>query len=254
MNGVKAVSCYGCGAPGHKKGDPNCKAGKFDVHPSASQDYKERMAKGKKREGDKKKPPKSPGKPGAKEQSKDKKHCHAFDFGKDTCRFGAKCRHLHEKGNGDARAEAFSPEQKKLVTTLLSSAMKRTAAAIAKKYNQKEKKTKVKEKNGDSDDDKDFSSMLASCFLAPVKNKIKRDFMPREGIVMATDLHSVHKNCGIDSDAGISISTMREDFAWLDESMEAKESINSPSGINGGTSTIRGRGPKWLFVECRVIF
>jgi hypothetical protein len=98
------------------------------------------MSKGKKREGEKKKPPKSPGKPGAKDRSKEKKHCHAFDFGKGTCRFGAKCRYLHEKGGGGARAEPFSPEQKKLVTTLLSSAMKRTAAAIAKKNKQKEKK------------------------------------------------------------------------------------------------------------------
>ena len=98
------------------------------------------MAKGKKRESEKKNGPKSPGKPGAKEGSKDKKHCHAFDFGKGTCRFGAKCRYLHEKGGSSAKAESFSPEQKKLITTLLSSAMKRTAAAIAKKNKQKEKK------------------------------------------------------------------------------------------------------------------
>ncbi len=62
-------------------------------------------------------------------------------------------------------------------------------------------------------------------------------------IVMAANSHSVEKNCGIDSDAGVSISTMREDFAWLDDSKEARESINSPSGINGGSSTIGGRGP-----------
>jgi hypothetical protein len=243
MNGVKAVSCYGCGTPGHKKGDPVCKAGKFDVHSSAPQDYKDRMAKGKKREGEKKKGPKSPGKPGAKEGSKDKKHCHAFDFGKGTCRFGAKCRYLHEKGGSNAKAESFSPEQKKLITTLLSSAMKRTAAAIAKKNKQKEKKPKIKEKKGESEDDEDFSSMLASCFLAPVRNTIKRDLVVSGSIVMAANLHSVEKNCGIDSDAGVSISTMREDFAWLDESREARESINSPSGINGGSSTIGGRGP-----------
>jgi hypothetical protein len=52
MAGVKVISCYGCGIQGHKKGDPACKAGKFDVHASALQDYKERMAKGKKREGE----------------------------------------------------------------------------------------------------------------------------------------------------------------------------------------------------------
>jgi hypothetical protein len=121
--------------------------------------------------------------------------------------------------------------------------MKRTAAAIAKKNKQKEKKPKLKEKKGESEDDEDFSSMLASCFLAPVRNTIKRDLVVSGSIVMAANLHSVEKNCGIDSDAGVSISTMREDFAWLDESREARESINSPSGINGGSSTIGGRGP-----------
>ncbi len=243
MNGVEVVSCYGCGIEGHKKGDPVCKAEKFDVHSSAPQDYRERMAKGKKREGDKKKPPKLPGKPGAKEGGKDKKHCHAFDFGKGTCRFGAKCRYLHEKGGGDAKLAGFTPEQKKLVSTLLSSAMKRTASAIAKKNKQNKKKAKVEVGKKESDDEEDFSSILAACFFALIKNTIRRDFTPMNGIVLAADLHSVHKNCGIDSDAGISISTMREDFAWLDESKEAKESINSPSGINGGTSTIGGRGP-----------
>jgi hypothetical protein len=40
MGGVKGVSCYGCGIAGHKKGDPGCKAGKFDAHPSAPKDYR----------------------------------------------------------------------------------------------------------------------------------------------------------------------------------------------------------------------
>jgi hypothetical protein len=85
--------------------------------------------------------------------------------------------------------------------------------------------------------------MLASCFLAPIKNTIKRDFIPNKTIVMVTDLHSVNENCGIDSDAGMSISILRTDFAWLDESKEAKDSIQNPAGINGGTSRIAGRGP-----------
>ena len=80
--------------------------------------------------------------------------------------------------------------------------------------------------------------------MAPISNTIRRDFKPKGGIrVMASNLHDVDRNCGIDSDAGISISTLREDFAWTDESVEAKESIESPAGINGGTSVIGGRGP-----------
>ncbi len=48
MGGVKLVTCYGCGLEGHKKGYPACRAGKFDAHVSAPQDYKDRMAKKKK--------------------------------------------------------------------------------------------------------------------------------------------------------------------------------------------------------------
>ena len=96
---------------------------------------------------------------------------------------------------------------------------------------------------GDEGDEDDYSALLASCFLAPIQNRIRRDFKPGKSVLMATNLHSVDKNCGIDSDAGISISTLREDFAWIDESLEAKASIQSPSGINGGQSTIGGRGP-----------
>ena len=61
---------------------------------------------------------------------------------------------------------------------------------------------------------------------------------------MAANLHDVEKTCGIDTDAGMSISTVRADFPYcLDESEGARDSIEAPSGINGGASTIGGRGP-----------
>ena len=63
--------------------------------------------------------------------------------------------------------------------------------------------------------------MMASILLAPIKNTIRRDFnSSKSNTIMLSDLHSVDKNCGIDSDAGISISTLREDFIWIDESEE----------------------------------
>jgi hypothetical protein len=77
--------------------------------------------------------------PGKKDEGKEKKHCHAFNFGKGTCRYGAKCRFLHEKGkqggNGkkDKDVPGFSPEQKKLVSAMMSSAIRQTAKHIAKK-------------------------------------------------------------------------------------------------------------------------
>ena len=225
-------------------------AGKFDVHGSAPQDYRDRMMKAKKKNEDMKQTAKVPGSSDRKAGEKEKKHCHAFNFGKSSCRYGAKCRFLHEKGKngGKEKLPGFTPQQEKLVSTLLSSAMKRTAAAIAKKSKKDKKKVKLSKKkegsDNDDDDDVDYSTMLASCLMAPISNTIRRDFKPKGGmIVMTTNLHDVNKNCGIDSDAGISISTLRDDFAWIDESDEAKQSIESPAGINGGTSMIGGRGP-----------
>ena len=135
------------------------------------------------------------------------------NWGKGNCRYGAKCHFLHEKngqkGNEkNAKLPGFTAEQNKLVTTLLSSAMKRTAAAIAKKSKKAKKSEAKKEvKSADESDEDDYSALLASCFLTPIQNRIRRDFKPGKSVLMSTNLHSVDKNCGIDSDAGISIST-----------------------------------------------
>jgi hypothetical protein len=80
--------------------------------------------------------------------------------------------------------------------------------------------------------------------LAPFRNTILRSNSSSKAIVMSSNLHDVNTTCGIDTDAGMSISTLREDFpCCLDESDEAKRSIEAPAGINGGTSMIGGRGP-----------
>jgi hypothetical protein len=226
MGGVKEVSCYGCGIAGHKKGDPGCKAGKFDAHSNAPKDYKERMAKKRKTnyEVGGKQGGKQPGKPGKKGGDKgEKRPCRAFNFGKGTCRYGAKYHFLHDKQQGDGKAPEFSPLQEKMVNAMVASAIKKTAKHIAKKAKvQKAKAKKSKEDEG-SGEDSDYASMLAACMLAPIKNTIRRDYKAsRNDTVTVADLHSVEKNCGIDSDAGISISTLPEDFLWIDDSAEAK--------------------------------
>jgi hypothetical protein len=246
MGGMNEVSCYGCGRAGHKKGDPTCKAGKNDAHASAPQDYKDRMAK--KRKAESQKGPSQPGKKGGdKGGVKEKKHCHAFNFGKGHCRYGAKCHFEHDKnGKPDDGVPGFSPQQKKLVSAMVASAIKKTAKHIAKK-NKGSKGKPVKGKAKESSDDEsasEYAEMMASILLAPIKNTIRREFTSsKSNTIMLSDLHSVNKNCGIDSDAGISISTLREDFIWIDESEAARNSIQSPAGINGGTSSIGGRGP-----------
>ncbi len=52
------------------------------------------------------------------------------------------------------------------------------------------------------------------------------------------------KNCGIDTDAGISISTLRSDFPLgIDERKSVLERLPMPSGINGGESRVGGIEP-----------
>ena len=79
--------------------------------------------------------------------------------------------------------------------------------------------------------------------LAPCVNRLPRNPVSNGVTVMATNLHDVDKTCGIDSDAGMSISTLRDDFIWLDSSAETLSTLSAPSGINGGSSVIGVVGP-----------
>ncbi len=96
------VKCYACGGA-HKRGDPACKARPNDVHKDATEHFKKRQAaKKRKAEPGGNDKQKNDNQPTSNKKFKEgeKKHCHQFNFGKGTCRFGAKCRFLHEKGDG----------------------------------------------------------------------------------------------------------------------------------------------------------
>jgi hypothetical protein len=248
FGGVREVSCYGCGGP-HKKGDPECKAGKYDVHSCAPPDYKARMERKRKNDNASSGGAGNDGNRGPKKPKKfkegEKKPCKAFNFGKGKCRFGAKCKFSHDTKQGKVKDGDFSPRQNQMIQTMLASAIKQTAVLIAKKNNAKKQKKQKVEKDESDSESVDYGAMIASVLLAPVKNTIPRELViDKDAVIMASSLHNVEKNCGIDTDAGISISTMKSDFPlWIDESASAKASIASPSGINGGRSAIGGRGP-----------
>ena len=241
LAGVR-VACYACGGA-HKRGDPACKAGPNDVHPDAPQHFKMRMAaKKRKFDAGAKVNAGNDNNPKKKTKAGEKKHCNQFNFGKGTCRFGAKCRFLHEKSDGRSpgKEEAHSLN-KKAIAAIVASTIRKTAAHIHKKRVQKEKAVS---KEKDAVDEEDYAAILAACMFAPVKNTIPRNREAVKNVVMSANLHDVETTCGIDTDAGMSISTMREDFpCYLDESEEARRSIEAPSGINGGVSMIGGRGP-----------
>ena len=151
MGAVKSFTCWGCGGP-HKKGDPECKAGKFDVHQSAPAVYKDRMNKKRKAEkvkAEKDGGNKSPKKKG-KANEKEKKPCRAFNFGKGNCRYGDKCKFSHEKKKEDYKAGEFSPQQEKIVSAMVASAVKKTAALISKKNKKKGKNSYKHDKRSDN--------------------------------------------------------------------------------------------------------
>jgi hypothetical protein len=104
------------------------------------------------------------------------------------------------------------------------------------------KAKKAKEEKSD-EDDADFNAIMAPFLLAPCTRLLPRNPVGRKNVIMTTNLHNVDETCGIDSDAGMSISTLEEDFIWLDKSIEATSSLTTPSGINGGSSVIGGIGP-----------
>ena len=131
----------------------------------------------------------------------------------------------------------FNPKQKKAIKIMLAAAVKKNLSDLAKKGRAK------KDKDRSSDDKSDFAAALAPFFLAPCTNKIPRHPLRSKNIVMSTNLHDVDNSCGIDSDAGLSISTLESDFAWLDKSPESVDSLGAPSGISGGSSEIGGIGP-----------
>jgi hypothetical protein len=239
-----SVRCYACGGA-HKRGDPACRAGPNDVHKDAPEHFKKRQAAKKRKAepggNDKQKSDNQPTNKKFKEG--EKKHRHQFNFGKGTCRFGAKCRFLHEKGDGKTPGNDDKHGfNKKQIAAIVASTIRKTAAHIHKKNKAaKESSSKKAESEIDSDD---YAAILASCMLAPVKNTIPRNRSTNGNIIMASSLHDVETTCGIDTDAGMSISTMKDDFpCCLDESIDARNSIEAPAGINGGQSSIGGRGP-----------
>jgi hypothetical protein len=258
MGGFKDPQCFACGGA-HKKGDPSCKAGPYDVHSCAPAEFKLKQEEKKRKFGGKGKG-KGKGNKGGdgnrKPQKKGKvaevKHCHAFNFGKGTCRYGAKCHFVHEVKKGGAEKDSgFTAAQEKLVSSMMASAIKRTATHIAKQGKQQNKKQR-QHKGGDESecDDSDdegypnYAGLMARCWMSPVLNTIPRTLQISKPIVLASSLHNVKRNCGIDTDAGLSISTLREDFPlWLDTSQKALTAMGAPSGINGGESKLGGTGP-----------
>jgi len=233
------VTCYACGVPGHKKGAPECKAKRNAVHSSAPAEYKARKQGGHERKG----PGKSPGSnTGGNTPMKDKP-CYQFDFGKGVCRYGPKCKFSHAKvsNDGGGGAGKFSNSQKKAITTMVSSSIKKVFKDAIGKRGKKRKSGEVEE----SDDEDTVAAIIASLMMMPARRTVPRTPAIRTLPTMTTgELHDVAESIGIDSDGAVSCSRLRGDFPlWLDTSPEACNSIPAPSGVGGGGLVVGGIGP-----------
>ena len=239
---VGDVRCYACGIPGHKRGDASCGAGREDVHPSAPAEWKERF-----------KARMSGG--GSSSQSTSKKPCHQFNFGKGKCSYGAACRFSHSKsgsngsdgGSRKVGKDKFSPSQKKAVSAMLSSQLKKVLTDASKKRGKKRKH----ESGSDDEGDDSLATILASCMMASSSRTFPRhpaglDFSTLDckcSTAMTTSLHNTGENMGWDTDASLTITCFKSDMLWIDSSKEALDSVPMLQGINGGSSVVGGIGP-----------
>jgi hypothetical protein len=103
--GLKALTCYGCGEAGHRRGDAKCAAGPKDVWSGAPDSFKEFVKKrgsefpkkkfnGDKREGAKQR--------NVKPEDVERGICFNFSRGNGYCKYGDACKFKHEgpKGGG----------------------------------------------------------------------------------------------------------------------------------------------------------
>ena len=103
--GPKPLTCYGCGQPGHRRGDPKCTAAKDAVWHAAPDHFKKSVKKVKGRVG---KPKFEVASPFSKQRNLprneggEKGICFNFSRGNGYCKFGDNCKYKHEgpKGGG----------------------------------------------------------------------------------------------------------------------------------------------------------
>ena len=216
------VRCFGCGAHGHRKGDPGCPAGPEDWHDCCPPKFLEKAKKGKKKGVD-----------GLSNQKKSDGVCWSFrDTGK--CKYGPTCKFKHERGGQ-------TPTKK---VNLTKSEKKKSKRNAVKALTMKVKKKAKQE--GKELDDNELADFIASCCYV---RTIPRDYSGGEVMEVdvttmeaVTDLLDVDRNVCHDSGSAAGISVQKKDFVWLDESAAARGSVNI-RGPSVGKPGCEGRGP-----------
>ncbi len=207
---IKAIGkCWSCGIPGHKRGDPACKADTNAVHESAPGRAKRKF------NGN------SVNSSGSGPSVKKPTGLCQFFSRNGNCKFGANCKFKHEVGgtSNPKKKGRFSRKEKKQVNALRANITK----------------------DVDSLDQDAIDEMVMGFLTVSVT--------VQEGVEEETRIiHSLNVqffdmgSFAFDTGAGEGISTSHKDFIYLDTSIKSKRSIviNGPSV---GTPKCLGRGP-----------
>ena len=234
--------CWGCGQPGHRRGDPLCRQPNA-IHESAPQHIKEMHAKGTLRA------------PGAKPAPKDKNNEICRNHQKGYCRFGSKCYRKHDGGGGNGgggNGNNGKGGRKQNASAFADSVL----ISIKDKLHNARKQSKKKNKRQDSDsdsgsDDNGQEDLLALLTTATRKSKKGRLMMMAGGgltlgdggnVRALAELHSKDVT-GVDTDASRFVTTDRRHMipSLLNTSPAMCDKITFSSAA--GTTRCIGVGP-----------
>ncbi len=96
-----------------------------------------------------------------------------------------------------------------------------------------------KKRNLDKTDEEEDREDLSDRKKGSVKREWKTTLVVK--VSLANSLHDLDL-VGIDTCSAVSVSTEKEDFIFIDESREARDSVTL-RGVEGSSSVIGGRGP-----------
>ena len=151
--------------------------------------------------------------------------CYAYrDTGK--CKFGQNCRFKHV----DTKKVKLTKTQKKKVTVAAIKSLKSSMIAKAKE-------------EGNDIEGSDLNKYLASLMQIRTYPRVKQGIEEINISALATSaLLDMDKNACYDSGSATGITTERKDCPYLDESIEARESVKI-RGPSVGAPQCEGRGP-----------
>ena len=200
-----APRCWACNEVGHRRGSPECKKGKDDVHPNAPQRAQKRKNKD------------------TRMNVKPRGGICKFYSETGRCRFGAKCKFSHDNSS----AEKETNYKRMRLSNKQKDAIKALKVDIDKTI------------NGESSSHID--QVVKGFWMIKIlpRQTAKHDQME----IAAMNVNLVEDEMfAYDTGSAEGISTKSDDFVYLDDSTEAKNSIKI-KGPSVGAPDCLGRGP-----------